>query len=1118
MLSSAEDRKEPLALHPVPLPGAVEAPENSSERTNKNAENGKSDDDFVYSDPFVAYHEEPNVVLRLIHNVWGKFRYFLAHSVREMRKRKFNYGLGVLSCFLVVVVAAIAYTMIAKAPVVFLAQGENDNGQIDMKLTPADGDSPFLNYTQIVLNTKFSDEFSYHAPRQAITGFGYNAVCTERINAINLGPGGVSSVNWRYDGPPDYPACTGGSDCMPTLCPESTNLKSLEIMVLNSEMEKKIGLGRLWPFDSIPSGKALVDSNTASRRGLKKGDTMWLTARFNAYDNPLFSHIAVEGMQGLNVSSTSATQFLEILRDRDTIVFPVEIWNVFSDSKGKFESGKKDYIVMEFDPFLSYLKEHVHYNISQYVVQTTSGHTTWSDMASRANLYHFVKIVNMNFPPDRVTNYISTNYDVIQGQVIKFTSRALYYIGFPEVEVTLGILSTLSDLRFFTLYLGLILSIILTILFILSTMLIYSLLIISIETRTFELGIHRMVGMTRFSVVEMLLTQALSYAIPAWVVGLFIAQVGAYMVLSMIETSVEVPVNKQLTADAVTTASILGLLIPLVASTIPIRNALGKNLQESLDTQHSKTQAVEITVERSEDEGLGTAWMVLGLGLVVFGFLIYYLLPLSLLTFNLALFFNIFFGILLGMLFGLILLSLNAQHLLEKLVTAVCFWWEARSIRTIVIKNLIAHRIRNRKTTIMYALSLGFIIFITVAFSMELTTAAYRLLRVRGTEFRLRATNDDKLFDSQMIAKLEAVSSTDPAVKDFAWTTAELQDTVSRIDSVTLTNLGHIMESSTEVIGVSPNFYDVSNNEFFIASDSDSSTGLTLTEQLYTVRGSQSMMIGASLRKSHNLKTLDRDSSFLSVVRYKDQENSPAKLDFFRLMPLAYLESAPYLFVSRFPTGRQQAGTVSFSTYLRLANGTIPSMEQLPMKNLLVRFHDSATDAQKDVYSKKLQDLMDQNSEYEFELWDFRDTRDALNRTNNAMQIIFTAATYIAMGLCLFSLMASMYTNIFEQSKEIAILRAMGLRRWQLVRIYIYEAFVLVLSASILGIMIGCIMAWTMAAQRVLFTQLPVPVQFPFWLLAMVIIAASFCAVIAAWGPARALVKRPVSQVMRTVI
>ena len=57
--------------------------------------------------------------------------------------------------------------------------------------------------------------------------------------------------------------------------------------------------------------------------------------------------------------------------------------------------------------------------------------------------------------------------------------------------------------------------------------------------------------------------------------------------------------------------------------------------------------------------------------------------------------------------------------------------------------------------------------------------------------------------------------------------------------------------------------------------------------------------------------------------------------------------------------------------------------------------------------------------------------------------------------------------------------RAMGMTRNQIVRLFIYEAYVLVMSASLLGILIGCIMAWTMMLQRVLFTQLPVTVQFP---------------------------------------
>ena len=66
-----------------------------------------------------------------------------------------------------------------------------------------------------------------------------------------------------------------------------------------------------------------------------------------------------------------------------------------------------------------------------------------------------------------------------------------------------------------------------------------------------------------------------------------------------------------------------------------------------------------------------------------------------------------------------------------------------------------------------------------------------------------------------------------------------------------------------------------------------------------------------------------------------------------------------------------------------------------------------------------------------------------------------------------FSLMSSMYTNIFEQTKEIGILRAMGINKSWLMRIYIYESFILVFSSSVMGMIIGTIVSYTMVLQRV---------------------------------------------------
>ena len=66
------------------------------------------------------------------------------------------------------------------------------------------------------------------------------------------------------------------------------------------------------------------------------------------------------------------------------------------------------------------------------------------------------------------------------------------------------------------------------------------------------------------------------------------------------------------------------------------------------------------------------------------------------------------------------------------------------------------------------------------------------------------------------------------------------------------------------------------------------------------------------------------------------------------------------------------------------------------------------------------------------------------------------------MVVCFFSLVSVMTANIFEQTKEIAILRAMGITKFRMKIIYILEAFTIVFSSSMIGICIGSIVGFTM--------------------------------------------------------
>ena len=636
-----------------------------------------------------------NAALPLLLSAYSQLSYFVQHSRVEMRKRKFNYCLGSLSCFVVVTVAAVCYTLIARAPVVFLQQAESQQGQFDARLNiDSASRANFINHTRLAQNLAVRPELSYHSPRQAWSAQIYGADCVQTAAARGYN---VSQTAWMYTGLERGVSCINiTTDCLRTICPSQSGRRgqdAITLVLADTERERRMGLGRLWEHLPIPVGEAIITELTATNLKLKVGDTFFLTS--SSYYN-LLLNLATEGMRavhGDDYFQRNTTNYLtQLLRDFGNVVqLSVKVRAITSNSwAGKLGDGSDDSLMMEFGTFLPWLLDQLH-----PILRTTAFDRVYASPldnssaldplptaaypmtlpfyaeASPSSLYEHANHVLLNLAPNRIDTYMSTNYDDIQDTVVNWASSVMYYASFPQLSISMPILSSLYGFRFFSLFLGLILSVILTILFILSTMLIYSLLMISIETRTFELGVHRMVGMTTFGIIKMLLVQASSYSLPAWVVGLIISQMIAAYLSGVLEDRVEVPVGRLLTPYSVLVASFLGLIIPLLAAILPIRTALGKNLHDSLDTQHSKTMGVQFNIERSEDAGLNSAWLAVGSGFVVFGFLIYYLLPLSLLSFNLTLFFNLFFGLLLGLLFGLILLALNFQHMLEKVSHAL---------------------------------------------------------------------------------------------------------------------------------------------------------------------------------------------------------------------------------------------------------------------------------------------------------------------------------------------------------------------------------------------------------------------------------------------------------------
>jgi len=125
-------------------------------------------------------------------------------------------------------------------------------------------------------------------------------------------------------------------------------------------------------------------------------------------------------------------------------------------------------------------------------------------------------------------------------------------------------------------FLGIILNIIIAILFGLSLLLLYNLLLISIETKNFEIAVFRTLGLNKIGVVSLILIQSLSYVIPAVILGLLCSFLGLYGINSALNSAIAVQISIYPTPNAILMALVVGTIIPLISSIIPIREALNK--------------------------------------------------------------------------------------------------------------------------------------------------------------------------------------------------------------------------------------------------------------------------------------------------------------------------------------------------------------------------------------------------------------------------------------------------------------------------------------------------------------------------------------------------------------
>mmetsp|Transcript_2266 Transcript_2266/g.3084 ORF Transcript_2266/g.3084 Transcript_2266/m.3084 type:complete len:168 (-) Transcript_2266:961-1464(-) len=103
------------------------------------------------------------------------------------------------------------------------------------------------------------------------------------------------------------------------------------------------------------------------------------------------------------------------------------------------------------------------------------------------------------------------------------------------------------------------------------------------------------------------------------------------------------------------------------------------------------------------------------------------------------------------MILGLTLLAANLRMPLETLMVYFLFFWERKSMRALLKKNLMAHKATNKLTSIIYALTLGCVIFLVVSLNLVLQSIT-SALTIPGTDIYVHAHNWSGIDDVRLNA------------------------------------------------------------------------------------------------------------------------------------------------------------------------------------------------------------------------------------------------------------------------------------------------------------------------------------------------------------------------------
>lgn len=1077
------------------------------------------------------------------------------YTAADVRRRPRNMVIGIVATLLLVFFSGVVLVGIWKAPYVLLRLAELTVGEMDVILYGG-GSQLLMNYTKMSQSIHASPVVSGSAPRWVARA---DLTSQAAFRQVQSHPAYVDSSEYRRT--------------------------AANILLINSELEKQAGIGRAWPYREIGYDEAQIFYSAADYIGVSgnKGQRVHLSLDASTV-------LSIFGADGFSYNLTRpafATDFISLciiaffvmnnISSNSVNLFDLVSFNVAAtmadavqSTEGKYSSVLGNIVIMDSREFLHMIMDQSGLLGSQ-TIKTSKGYyfPTAADLfnLSTASLAR----IDIQDYAMMVVVMLEGRYDMYysdtgpRGRMLTEKSNKLMQaigldfegsLQFP-VEDTIETFDTfriLMTAAFITVVVGIV---------VLGCILMFTLLQINAEERQFEMAMIRAQGMPRRQIVGILLMQTLVFTVPGTVAGISLVCAANAVIERLLANFTRAPAHTgNVPTAAVLISMVMGLVLPLLATYDPVKAALSCSLRDALDIYRQAYNEAHVKAIRLEEMGLRMWQILLGLFLVVAGFVVYYLMPLSFIFSNMMMFFVLLDLVLICMIAGLCMMMYVVQPPAEVAVLYLLLWGKEMRLWTLIRKNLHSHRERNAKAYMMFLLSVACLVSSGMMFGLlsnisselaELTTGAPITITSASFAHPLAQNELDAFLRKESSAYVTNWAYTSFALREYPQVRGNTQ-VGSLIGSFRNIGVRAVTENFMEATypdfnmvesyhdgyaypvnrykqrDVVRSMYDDPPRRTVKESGEVIVTGLPDDAWVPNVTGKEAYVVPV-LISSAARDQIGLEITAAAQLRYNyllNGSSSPQSTVFY-LEPRALMNRVSgFIAISSLPvlfsTGSILTPTSYFAQLLDPVNLdydassgvaiTTSAVTEVRQATLYVQLRSGITKRQRESFVNSLQ--AHTNTLYHTTV-DTAATVEQLESVRNLILYFFYFTAVICIILCAFMMWVTFISNVQLNAWTFGVLRSLGFRTAQLIRSAVYEALCIVVSAFVFGLAVGIVVGLTMAVELCRIMVIPFHFSFPYALVLIVLGLALLAAVVGSILPNLSLRKKPISFVLRGV-